>query len=398
MIAVAEAREIIDRKVGSLGVETASLTAVHGRVLREDVAAGEDMPPFDRSAMDGYAVRADDPGEEFAVRGEIRAGDAVTREIVPGEAVRIFTGAQMPREGLKVIMQEHTEAVGPRIRLLRKSAMANVRYRGEDARAGEILLRAGTTLDAAAVALLAAMGRTSILASKRPSVLHVTTGDEIVPPGTVPKEGQIRNSNAFLIPSLCREQGLEEVTHLHSGDDLDAMLKLLAEVKGEKYDMVLVSGGSGGGAYDFTAKVFEKLGATLHFRQVNVRPGKPLIFGTNSSQVLFGLPGNALSHYVCFHLFVRCALNSLLGRPASGVTKGILAEQLADAFNDRETWWPARMSLAEGRIECHALPWKSSGDITRLPSANALIRVPASTPALPAEAMVELLITRSDWR
>jgi len=395
MISVIEAQEIIDQCVRPLGAEAIPLADVHGRVLREAVASSEDMPPFDRSAMDGYAIRADDAADEFDVAGEIRAGDAVTREIEPGKSIRIFTGAQLPCEGLKVVMQEHVEVSGQRIRLLQRSRESNVRKRGEDARVGEILLQAETSLDATAVALLASMGKTPILVSKRPTILHVTTGDEIVPPEAAPKAGQIRNSNASLISGLCREQGVDSVRHIHLGDNLKAMQESLADAKAGTYDLVLFSGGSGGGAYDFSAKIFKTLGATLRFRQVNVRPGKPLIFATTSSQVLFGLPGNALSHHVCFHLFVRRAIDRLLARPTSGATQAVLVEPMNDTSNARETWWPARISFTGGRIECRALSWKSSGDITRLPAANALLKVPASTPLLSAETIVELLVTRT---
>ena len=395
MISVIEAQKMIDQCVRSLDAEAIPLADVHGRVLREAVASSEEIPPFDRSAMDGYAIRADDAADEFEVVGEIRAGDAVQREIAPGKAIRIFTGAQLPCEDLKVVMQEHVEASGQRIRLMQRSRQSNIRKRGEDAKVGEILLQAGTTLDATAVALLASIGKTPILVSKLPSILHVTTGDEIVAPESTPKAGQIRNSNASLISGLCREQGVGGVRHIHVGDDLKVMRESLADAKAETYDMVLFSGGSGDGAYDFSAKLFETLGATLRFRQVDMRPGKPLIFATTSSQLLFGLPGNALSHHVCFHLFVRRAIDRLLERPAGVLTKGVLIEPMDNTMNARETWWPARTSFVGGRVECHALSWKSSGDITRLPVANALLKVPASTPLLSAETIVELLLTRT---
>jgi molybdopterin molybdotransferase len=189
------------------------------------------------------------------------------------------------------------------------------------------------------------------------------------------------------------------VSHFHAGDDLPALLQIVSEAKAETYDLVLVSGGSGQGTYDFSAELFRHLGAAIHFREVNVRPGKPLIFGTVSreraSQIIFGLPGNALSHFVCFHLFVRRALDRLLARPAPTATQGFLAESMPDTLNARETWWPAQASLSQGRLECRALPWKSSGDITRLPAANALMQVPASTSHLAAGTRVDLLLTRS---
>jgi len=474
MITVIEAQEFIRQKTAPLAAETVPLAQAQGRVLAEPVAASEDMPPFDRSAMDGYAVRMDDNAHEFAVVGEIRAGQVIEAQLKPGQAMRIFTGAQLPGPGLKVILQEHVEAQDGRIRVQQPSHGSNVRQRGEDAKAGEILLEPAITLDATALALLASVGQTSVRVVSQPKILHLTTGDEIVPPEQTPAPGQIRNSNASLIAGLCREQGIEVVTHYHAPDDLPALLKIFSDAKAGTYDMILISGGSGQGTYDFSGELFQHLGAEIHFRAVNVRPGKPLIFGTvarregveprsqtpfgnaivgaiqlphdvppqgsamelpqqgcsqmefrnkegrSSSppetpmgvsvsqddglakegatrrpQIIFGLPGNALSHFVCFHLFVRLALDRLLARPGATATHVFLANDLTGALNTRETWWPAQARLKKGRLECRALPWKSSGDITRLPAANALLHVPSSTSHLPAGTMVELLLTRN---
>lgn len=396
MISVAEAQAEIDRRVWTLADEATSLHQIHGRVLREQITADDDLPPFDRSAMDGYAVRRDEDEDAFEVVGEIRAGQAIDWELQPGQALRIFTGARMPGPNLRVLLQEHVESKGSRIRVVKKSPAIHVRFRGEDARAGEVLLGPGTVVDATAAALLATLGRTSVRVTKMPRILHLTTGDEIVPPEQTPEPGQIRNSNASLIAALCREQGVETITQIHAGDNLPAMQARLTEAKVESFDLVLISGGSGAGSYDFSGELLRQLGATIHFREINVRPGKPLIFGTTRSQIIFGLPGNALSHFVCFHLFVRRALNRLLSRAVVDLTQAILVETMRDTSNARETWWPAQVRLREGRVECMALPWQSSGDITRLPAAQALIRVAASTAELTAGTRVELLFTR-DW-
>ncbi len=399
MISVLQAQELIAQNTGPLQPETLPLARVHGRILREPVAAAEDMPQFDRSAMDGYAVLQDEVAEELEVVGQIQAGDATDRQLNPGQAIRIFTGARLPGPGLKVVMQEHVELREGRIRILKKSSGSNVRVRGEDAAAGEILLRAGIVLEASAMALLASVGKSSVLVSRQPRILHLTTGDEVVPPEQTPGPGQIRNSNASLIAALCRENGVEAVTHFHSGDDLPEMLRILSTAKAETYDLVLISGGSGQGTYDFSSDLFRHLGAEIRFREINVRPGKPLIFGTvdraGGSQIVIGLPGNALSHFVCFQLFVRRALDGLLARPTPAVIRAILVEAMPHALNARETWWPAQVHLRDGRMECRTLPWKSSGDITRLPGANALMRVPASTSHLDAGTTVEILPTRT---
>ena len=395
MISVVEAQELIDRKVSALGSESVSLAQAHGRVLRESVASAEDLPAFDRSAMDGYAIRMDDDAKQFEVVGEIRAGQSVDVALRPGQAVRILTGARLPGAGLKVVMQEDVDVNGQRLLITKQSSATHIRKRGEDAQAGEVLLAPGQVLDATALAVLASVGKASPIVSMIPRIVHLTTGDEIVAPDETPAEGQIRNSNASLIAGLCREQRVETITHRHVGDDPVAMKAAFEKVEAKTFDLVLISGGSGGGTYDFTSELFATLGATIHFRHVNVRPGKPLIFGSSSAQIVFGLPGNALSHFVCFHLFVRRALDRLLARPVSTTAQGILAVSLPDPNNPRETWCPAKAILNQGRLECCAMPWKSSGDITRLPAANALMKVPASTSQLDAGSMVELLLTRS---
>ena len=395
MISVIDAQKKIGEHALALLPEVVTLARAQGRVLREPVASAEDLPPFDRSAMDGYAIRIHESAQELEVVGDIRAGQSVDRELQPGQAMRILTGARLPGPGLKVVMQEDVELAGTRLTVKKSSAATHVRKRGEDARAGEILVQPGCVLDATALAVLASVGKAAPLVSPVPRVFHLTTGDEIVPPETTPAAGQIRNSNAALIAGLGREQGIEAVTHRHVADDLPEMIATLKEAGPENFDVILISGGSGGGHYDFSAELFKTLGAEIHFRSVNVRPGKPLIFGTAGRQLVFGLPGNAMSHFVCFHLFVRRALEGLMGRAASTTQPGFLIEPMADTSNARETWWPAQVLFREGRLECRALAWKSSGDITRLPSARALLHVPASTSQLDAGTMVELLFTRS---
>ena len=217
MTRVTEAQELIRKHAAALAEEAVPLAKAHGRMLREPVASAEDVPAFDRSAMDGYAVLANDPAEELEVVAEIRAGQSLDRELQPGEAIRILTGARLPGPGLKVVMQEHVEARGTRIRLTKRTPAFNVRLRGEDARAGEVLLEPGALIDATAVALLASVGKATLLVSRQPRILHLTTGDEIVPPEKTPAMGQIRNSNASLIAGLCRENGAARIDHFHSG-------------------------------------------------------------------------------------------------------------------------------------------------------------------------------------
>jgi molybdopterin molybdotransferase len=394
MISVVEAQAIIQERTSVLGTESVPLAQVHGRVLRETISAPEDVPPFDRSAMDGYAIRLDDESKQFEIIGEIRASQSANLTLRTGQAVRILTGARLPGPDLKVVMQEDVAVEEKRMIVTKQSAATHVRKRGEDARAGEILLEPGRVLEATSVSLLASLGKSEPLVSRLPRILHVTTGDELVAPHETPGAGQIRNSNASLIAGLCHERGIDAITHRHCGDNLVALAAALEETKAMAFDMVLISGGSGGGTYDFTADFFAHLKAAIHFRSIDVRPGKPLIFGSRPSQIVFGLPGNPLSHFVCFHLFVRRAIEGMMARPISTLVRANLVETLSDAMNARETWWLARVEFRDGRLECHPLAWKSSGDITRLPAADALIKVPASTSRLDAGTMVEILLTR----
>jgi molybdopterin molybdotransferase len=392
MIAVALARETIRRHARALPPETVTLSAALDRILREPVAAAEDVPPFDRSAMDGYVVRLDDAEKEWRVVGEIRAGQTTEAELRSGETMRIFTGAALPfsAQPMKVIMQEDVEAEGDRVRLLHPSENLHIRRRGEDARAGEILFEPGARLNPAAIGLLAGLGKTSVAVSRAPRVFHLTTGDEIVAPESPLGPGQIRNSNAFLVSALVREHG-GLITHRHAPDRLEAMLEAVREAE---FDLLLVSGGSGGGKYDFTGELFRALEASIQFHQVDVRPGKPLLFGTAGARLIFGLPGNALSHFICFHLFVRAALEGLLGLAPGDFSSALLAAPMEETRNGRETWWPVQSTFREGRREVRALPWKSSGDITRLAGADGLMRIPAQTARLSAGAVVDYLSLR----
>ena len=394
------------------------LAEVFGRVLRETICAPEDMPPFDRSTRDGYAILQNGASEHFRVVDTLHAADWKPRQLKPGEAVRVATGASLPCENLRVVMQENVERTGDRIRIIRRETATNISFRGEDLRKGESLLQAGAKLDAGALALLATAGKTNPLVSPLLRIVHFTTGDEIVPPEQTPKPGQIRDSNSFLIRGLLQHfpcnltqkhlpENLETAksTILECGDmsplsstrhvasfqsaDMSAHSKFQIS----NADVILVSGGASVGEKDFTRPLLEWLGYEIIFSQVNVRPGRPLIFGINggagvpASRVAFGLPGNPLSHFVCFHLFVAAALKKLVGEEPRRFLRGRLAAKLHDAPNPRETLWPARLDLTG----LHPLAWASSGNVTCLAETNALVRVAANRGSIEAGTEVDYL-------
>jgi molybdopterin molybdotransferase len=365
-----------------------SLEECFGRVLRETVCAPEDLPSSDRSTRDGYAILQDDASDNFNVVDVIHAADWKPRQLQPGEAVRVATGATLPCAGLRVVMQEHVEHSGDTILITRRENTLNLRRRGEDVKAGEPLVNAGVGLDAGKLALLATAGCTQPLVCPRLRVAHFTTGDEIIPPGQIPQPGQVRDSNSILIRSLLQKFSCE-VVQAHLREDFEMakseISKIILQISNA--DVVLVSGGASVGDKDFTRPLLEWLGFEIAFSQVNVRPGRPLIFGTNGNRMAFGLPGNPLSHFVCFHFAIATALAKLTGENTPKFLRGKLAAPLNDAYCARETLWPAQRDAAG----LQPLPWASSGDVTCFSTANALIRVPANCASMMTGAEVDFL-------
>ncbi len=372
----------------------APLAESFGRVLRETVCAPEDLPPVDRSTRDGYAIRADDVAETFSVLDTLHAADWKPRQLKSGETVRVATGAALPCGGLRVVMQENVERTGNQIRIVRRENSSNIRLRGEEVRQGRPLVTAGTKLNAGALALLATTGHVHPLVSPRLRVCHFTTGDEIVPPDQTPKPGQIRDSNSILIRSLLRNFPCD-VTQKHLPENFEAAKRMVETFNPQPstLNLLLVSGGASVGEKDFTRPLLEALGFKIVFSQVNVRPGRPLIFGVNGARVAFGLPGNPLSHFVCFHFAVATALACLTGGEPPKFLRGQLAGKLDDQPCPRETLWPARWEWNDAAPRLRPLAWASSGDITCLTAANALVRVPANAAGLADGAMVDFLPT-----
>ena len=385
-----EAMAEIRSRCQPLPAVRAPLADAYGRVLRETVCAPEDLPPFDRSARDGYAILSTETREFFQIVDTLHAADWKPRSLQSGEAVRVATGTALPCGDLRVVMQEHVERQGDRIRVLKQDRATNVRLRGEDVKAGQPLVQAGVRLNAGALALLATAGCAQPLVSPRLRVAHFTTGDELVPPHQTPGPGQIRDSNTSLIRGLLQNIPCD-LEQNHLPEDFETAWRQLNPGQLAQVDLILISGGASVGDKDFTRPLLERLGFEIVFGQVNVRPGKPLLFGIDGARVAFGLPGNPLSHFVCFHFAVAPALARLAGGSAPAFLRAPLAANLDDEPCPRETIWPARLEWNAGAPRLRPLVWASSGDLACLPAANALIRVPANQGSLAQGAEVEFL-------
>ena len=373
MKTVDEVWQLLRRQVSAREAEEVELSHASGAVLREDVRATEDQPAFDRSAVDGFVVLANDACEEFAVVGNIRAGDGGNYELVRGQALRIATGALVPVGGEVVMLEDSTES-GGRVRL-NKRGRNHVRRRGEDAKAGEVVVAAGTTIREGTVGLLASLGCVRPKVTRALDLLHVATGNELTGAEEKPSAGQVRDSNSPLVAAWARSRALR-IRQKRVGEDADA---LSLAIEGHR-DLLLISGGASVGSHDCTEKVLAAAGFEILVTNVAVRPGKPLIVARRGDEWAFGLPGNPLSHFVCLNVFVDAALSSMRsGQAAPALLKGRALSDIAG--NPRETWWPA-VEHSEG---LRPLRWTSSGDLTSLAVADTLVRVPSSGLAAGAE-------------
>ena len=375
-----------------LASERVPLSDALGRVLREPVLASEDQPPFDRSAVDGFAVCLDDHQTSFHIVDEIRAGEWKPRALQLGETVRIATGGALPGEGLQVVMMETVQIEGTTACILLRTPARNIRFRGDDCRAGQVLVEAGTVLQAGTLSLLASVGHAQPLVTRLPRVLHVATGNEIVPPEQAPGPGQIRDSNSTLVRAFFQSQGIEPLQQRISEDE--AAVEMALREGAREADIVLISGGASVGEHDFTRRVLERQGFTLHVSKTTTRPGKPLIVAQRDRTIAFGLPGNPLAHFVCLNLYVRAVLEGFSGRPSLSLfQRGLLAVELPADANARETFWPAVWGLEAATVKLTPLPWASSGDLTAPARANALIRVPIGATRMPEGSEVEFICT-----
>ncbi len=311
LIDIASARERVLAAVDPLGGEELALHDALGRVLAEDVSAEEDLPPFDSSAMDGYAVIAG-PAGELEVVDESRAGHPAERALAGGQAIEISTGAQIPDGADAVVPVERVQVQNGRVTVPATDVGANVRRAGDDVRRGVPVLRAGMTLGPAELAVAASLGRATLPCGGRPRVAVLVTGDELVEPGRPLGPGQIRNSNATAMVAQAERAGAEVVRNEIVPDSLEQTAAALRSAL-ESADVVCVSGGVSVGPHDHVKPALAELGVEENFWRVALKPGKPTWFGTRGRQLVFGLPGNPVSAMVTFHLFVRPALRALAG-------------------------------------------------------------------------------------
>jgi len=388
-----EAAALVLERTPVLGVERVALADATGRVLAEDLVGEAPLPPFPSSAVDGYAVRADDAGKTLRVLGESAAGRPFEGNVAPGTAARILTGGVVPDGADTVVMVEDVTVAGEQVTVPRQlRAGTNFHQVGADLRPGDLILLAGTQLGPAEIGIAAATGRALLPVHRRPRVALMSTGDELVEVGKTPGRGQIPDSNRWALLAALREAGAE-VEVLGIAPDEAAPLRRFVTSALTHADAMVTSGGVSVGTHDLVKPLLETLG-TVHVGRVKLKPGKPFTFATlEGGKVAFGLPGFPVSSLVTFEVFVRPALRKMQGfaqlqRPLLPVRLGY------DARSTAERTEYQRVTLRrEGReLVAETTGSQSSSRLMSLAGAHALVRVPAGDQGISKGSVVEAMI------
>jgi molybdopterin molybdotransferase len=365
---IGEALELVLAHVRPLGAEDVAVADASGRYAAADAVSAVDLPPFPSSAMDGYAVRAADTPGELRVVGQSAAGRPADVVLGAGEAIEISTGAVVPDGADAVVPVELTQ---PGVTVEAVSPGNNVRPRGGDVRAGDVIVEAGARIGPPQVGALAAAGLVTVRCARRPRVAVLATGSELRRPGEELGPGQIYESNSLLIAAQLRDAGAEPIVLDAVSDDRDATVAALA--RGLEADLLITSGGVSVGPHDLVRAALAALGTVEVFWRVAVKPGKPIAFATRGETLVFGLPGNPVSSLVGFELFVRPALRALQGarEPAPAYLPGILDAPLRRGADRDEL---VRARATNGVLV--PVAGQESHMIARAAAANALVLVP----------------------
>ncbi len=383
MITVEEALKIILEKIPFKGVEKVPIGGSLGRVLAEDIVARRANPPMDNSAMDGYALVSTDVASatpenpvRLKVIAEVAAGYAADKPLQSGQAIRIMTGAPIPRGADSVIMQEDTEKDGDDILVKDKTEVEeNIRLAGEDVKEGDVVIRKGVTVGPSHIGMMAVVGRSSVFVSQRPQVAIISTGDEIVDLDGILTGPCIYNSNGYMLEAQIRSAGgVPCYLGIASDDEKDLMEKFDWALK---CDMVVSSGGVSVGDYDLVKASLKKMGQDMLFWKVAMKPGKPLAFGKIAGKPIFGLPGNPVSSFVSFEQFTRPAILKMMG--ASDLKRKIIQARLTRSIHKkpgRLNFLSSIVSWNDGETIVTPAQEQGSGILQSTVNANGLIVFP----------------------
>ena len=406
MYSVTEARERILSHFQSTPQESIPLIECANRVLAADISAAHDLPPFDNSSMDGFAIHsadstnADAQGITLKVVADIPAGSVPTVTLAAGETARIMTGAQLPKGADAVIPVEDTDfhvrdagTVAPQTVSFSRIVKAgeNVRPRGMDLLAGDVVLQKGRRLKPQDLGLLAMLGFAKVAVHKKPRVALLSSGDELLEVDAPLTEGKIHDSNSYALAAAIQNAGVEVIRLGVAKDTRESVEGLLKKAIAENVDLIVSSAGVSVGAFDFVKEVIESNGR-LDFWRVNMRPGKPLAFGEYGGRPFIGLPGNPVSAFVGFEVFVRPVLEKLGGQLDGGrLTVRARCEEVIES-DGRESYLRARIRTENGIHTAVLTGHQGSGNLLSLVQADALLIIPAGVKCVPVGQEVEAII------
>lgn len=387
MVSFGEARSIIAESIPKAPSEVVPLLEVHHRILAADVFSDVDIPPFDNSSMDGYAIRSEDTiganDHQKAIlnlAGEVSAGDVFQGSLQRGSAIRIMTGAPVPAGANAVLEQEAVLSANGSIQIgVEVSEGKNIRHKGEDIRRGDIVLKMGMRVSSAALGVLSSVGKPSIEVMKKPLVAFITTGNEVVEIEEPLLPGKIRNSNAYTLWGLLKESGCEPLK-LGKVRDVEADLEQRIR-EGLSHDMLVTSGGVSVGKYDLVLETLKKLGVEILFWKVNIKPGMPVAFGMYKQPdagrhvPVFALPGNPVSTIITFLQFVRPAIQKMMGLSIQPLTLQAVLEHPISKKDGKRHFSRGILRNENGKLFVSTTGSQSSGVLSSLVAANCLIIV-----------------------
>lgn len=381
VVEIAKALKLISREVCPLGSEKIALADAVGRVLAENVLADTDLPPFDRSQMDGFAVIAADTQNapiELEIVGESAAGQGWNGIMNWGEAVRIMTGAPIPEGADAVQKVELTSESKGKVTIHEPTEKGRyITERASEIRKGIAVFITGGVITESMIAALAAFGYAKVRVGKSPRVAIIGTGSEIIEINKKPGRDQIRNSNSVMLEVLCRRFGAQPKILPNVKDQISDLKSQISDAA-KRSEIVILTGGVSVGKYDHTKTALAELGATIVFEKVRLKPGKPTVFAKLGKTFIFGLPGNPVSAAVTFHLFARKAILMLQDASDPELRKGFaVLASAAKAARERDTYLPSRLETNKlGQLVANPLKWSGSSDLVGFAQADSLIFIP----------------------
>ncbi|HOU01866.1 MAG TPA: molybdopterin molybdotransferase MoeA [Bacteroidales bacterium] len=380
MISFEDALSIVMASDRSVGTEKIPFTRALGRVIASDALSDIDMPSFDKSSMDGFAVRKADMHLDLEVIETIPAGKSPKKKIGKGQCSRIMTGAMVPEGADRVVMVEDTETLSTGlIRIKNPFSKDNISFRGEDVKKGDIVLRQGRMIKPEDIAVLASTGNTSVVVSRMPEMGVISTGSELIEPNAIPAGSQVRDSNSYQLMAQIERAGASGKYYGIVKDDEEETLSVVRKAIDEN-DIVILTGGVSMGDFDFVPSVFRKAGVKIQFDRIAVQPGKPTTFGIHPDAFVFGLPGNPVSSFMQFELLVRPLIYKMMGFNWNPLPiKLPLREKYIRRSSERMGLIP--VAITEDNMVV-PVEFHGSAHISAIPFADGIIMIPAGKDTL----------------